>query len=58
VAVAIPGMTVSPSSMQRAVTDALKPGVTMNRAPAPAAKSACFVVRTVPAPDQQLGVSG
>ena len=56
VAVATPGKTGTPTSRQCRTTVGLKPGETMNRAPASTARSTCSGVSTVPAPTNMSGV--
>ena len=52
-----PGQTGTPFSMQYFTIFGLKPGETMNFAPASAARSTCSVVSTVPAPTSISGIA-
>ena len=53
--VAVPGITGIPISIQWRTTAGFKPGLTIKRAPAARARSACSMVRTVPAPTSISG---
>ena len=51
----VPGVTGIPLSTQYLTTLGLRPGLTINLAPASTALSTCSVVRTVPAPTKSSG---
>lgn len=55
VGVATPGMTVTERLVHQRTTLELRPGATMNCAPAATARSACAVLSTVPAPTSISG---